>query len=557
MNVQVYSFCALACISLTGLLIAQTYPQWWLDQGVVLAQPPAAPSEPGYDFAVYDAWMTDNYAVANLGQAKNLAAAAFNAMDTLQNGSAAAVVENMVYGFSTAPEDNYVPLTIGQLKALSAPFYDVMHSRHFAVILSDGNTVAAGSYPWAKDVSSDNFGVANLGQLKHVFSFDLSDWPGNLAPIVTAGEDQEILLPAGRLNLRAIAEDPDQRPEALSLNWTFVSGPSGVTFDDSSQAETGVDFSAQGEYVLRITASDGALSVFDDITVIVSADTDYNGIDDSIDAAWADLLANDPTFVARVNPEFYDPYGVLLGDAQDATDDLSFLPVRPSGLDGVETLQWDYDGDGISNYQEYLNGTSPTDFFNGETPELSIFWGNHQTAAPESFAAKSLYVKVDAAAGNAIFSAPVRFAVSNGAGHLAPVKSTSRLNLFYVQRTNFAGARVYFYTSDLASGSASTTVTASLPTGENVSFILTTDADYVEPLRPPYDFRKKENSNGTVTYTWRTDNPVGDFYVQREQPIRSGNWVQLFSVPYSSLEAPTDRNRYTVTVDSNYNVVSP
>lgn len=103
---------------LIGVVIAQAYPQWWLDRGVVSSQPPAAPGESGHDPVTDNAWMADNYAVANLGQAKNLASAAFTTMDEAEDGSAGSAIEDTVGAFSTAPEDNFVPLTIGQLKAL-------------------------------------------------------------------------------------------------------------------------------------------------------------------------------------------------------------------------------------------------------------------------------------------------------------------------------------------------------------------------------------------------------------------------------------------------------
>ena len=75
-------------------------------------------------------------------------------------------------------------------------------------------------------------------------------------------------------------------------------------------------------------------------------------------------------------------------------------------------------------------------------------------------------------------------------------------------------------------------------------------------LSPPYDFREIDNGDGTTTYTWRSNHGTGDFTVKEEQPLRSGNWVPLFSVAYSSLDAPTDGDRYTVTVDANQSVIS-
>ena len=106
---------------------------------------------------------------------------------------------------------------------------------------------------------------------------------------------------------------------------------------------------------------------------------------DYIDVLWAALIASDPDFVAAVHADFYDPGGVLIGDPDDPSDDRAFLPVEPTDTTGLSSLQWDYDGDTISNYQEYLDGTDPTDFFNGGTPTLRIYGGDGQSAAPVLF----------------------------------------------------------------------------------------------------------------------------------------------------------------------------
>lgn len=81
------------------------------------------------------------------------------------------------------------------------------------------------------------------------------------------------------------------------------------------------------------------------------------------------------------------------------------------------------------------------------------------------------------------------------------------------------------------------------------------DSNPNNSLSPPYDFKETDNGDGTTTYTWRSNHGTGDFSVQEEQPQGSGNWVQLFSVPYSSLAAPTGDDRYTVTVDASDNVI--
>jgi hypothetical protein len=93
----------------------------------------------------------------------------------------------------------------------------------------------------------------------------------NLALTVDAGPDRSVPL-AQSLALSGTVTDDGQPVDLalLSLLWTKVSGPGTVTFADATAASTMADFSAAGDYVLRLTASDGELSAFDELTVSVT-----------------------------------------------------------------------------------------------------------------------------------------------------------------------------------------------------------------------------------------------------------------------------------------------
>lgn len=247
-----------------------TYPQWWETQGVVLEQPPPASGEPGYDSATYDVWMEDNYAPANLGQAKHLAAAAFSTMEVGLAGSAGTGIADMVTGFSTAPEDNYVPLLIGQLKFLAEPFYNQMHTAGFTVTLSDGTVIADGNYPWAPSSPvADNYAPANLGQLKHIFSFDLTDWPpggdddgdgllDDFEAAILASSGLGLFDPGGLLTgIAAILPSQPQDTTGLSpVQWDF----DGDGIDNLTEQQQGTDptdfYNGQaGDYAVALTAA--------------------------------------------------------------------------------------------------------------------------------------------------------------------------------------------------------------------------------------------------------------------------------------------------------------
>jgi hypothetical protein len=97
---------------------------------------------------------------------------------------------------------------------------------------------------------------------------------GNQVPVVNAGTSQTITLPANA-NLNGTVSDdglPDP-PGAVTTSWSKVSGPGSVTFGDSSAVDTTASFSAAGSYVLRLTATDGQLESFDEITIAVEDQT--------------------------------------------------------------------------------------------------------------------------------------------------------------------------------------------------------------------------------------------------------------------------------------------
>jgi hypothetical protein len=95
---------------------------------------------------------------------------------------------------------------------------------------------------------------------------------GDGLPIVNAGPEQRITLP-NTATLAGTATDDGLplSPGVLTTTWVQISGPSQVTFATPHNLTTKVTFSAPGTYVLRLTASDGALAVDSDVTVEVLA----------------------------------------------------------------------------------------------------------------------------------------------------------------------------------------------------------------------------------------------------------------------------------------------
>lgn len=93
--------------------------------------------------------------------------------------------------------------------------------------------------------------------------------PTNLPPTVNAGADQTLASPQSA-SLSGSASD-DGIPGALTTTWSLVSGPSSVTFADSSQLATTVSLPSTGTYVIRLTADDGAKTSSDELTIVVGS----------------------------------------------------------------------------------------------------------------------------------------------------------------------------------------------------------------------------------------------------------------------------------------------
>ncbi len=100
----------------------------------------------------------------------------------------------------------------------------------------------------------------------------------NAEPVVNAGADLAITLPASA-TLGGSASDDGLPTATLTTTWSTVSGPGTASFTNAATASTNVTFSAPGTYVLRLSASDGALTSADEATITVApAPTSGSGL---------------------------------------------------------------------------------------------------------------------------------------------------------------------------------------------------------------------------------------------------------------------------------------
>ena len=143
------------------------YPAWWFEQGAIpqKTQPPKAqPSWPD-DYA-----LPDDFAVANIGQLKNICIKAAQEFNAHLPGGAGTEINALIDGWTAPPapgvvRDDYAMVNLGQLKVAAKLFYDRLKTFNLVT-----------DYPWAGSAQpADDYAAANLGQLKAIFSFDLNN----------------------------------------------------------------------------------------------------------------------------------------------------------------------------------------------------------------------------------------------------------------------------------------------------------------------------------------------------------------------------------------------
>lgn len=127
-----------------------------------------------------------------------------------------------------------------------------------------------------QSVSSQNFihdfnqtGLISAADIAGVKSRSGLPPPANLAPVVNAGTNQTLVLPATAALSGTASDDGQPAPANLALTWSRVSGPATVAFANANSAATTATFTLAGTYVLRLSAFDGQLTSTSDVTVKV------------------------------------------------------------------------------------------------------------------------------------------------------------------------------------------------------------------------------------------------------------------------------------------------
>lgn len=193
------------------------------------------------------------------------------------------------------------------------------------------------------------------------------------------------------------------------------------------------------------------------------------------------------------------------------------------GYVGVDPYQ-DKDDDGLTNLQEYLQGSNPTDYYNGQLPTIIAVSGTPQTGPVGGFAPQPLVVQVTDANGVPLVGAPIKFQVD--AGLLQASNSAAPANSLFVLTDTNGQIPVFFQLP--ASANTTCTVTASATSnGQNVSATFTITCDdgtgtFASPFAPT-NFVSQGNPDGSLDMSW-TNNTDDQTPVEVEIQQADGSW---------------------------------
>jgi len=153
---------AVVALALAGLVLLlpdvfSAPPAWWAQRGVLNATQDQ-----------------NNYLAITVGQLKNIAVKAMDEMDAKLPDGAGAAIHTMVddWRANKAAQNQFSAATVGQVKAVSKLYYDRLNPL---------DPLAKVGYPWLSYTPiAENYAVANVGQVKNLFKFIVPDIVGNI-----------------------------------------------------------------------------------------------------------------------------------------------------------------------------------------------------------------------------------------------------------------------------------------------------------------------------------------------------------------------------------------
>ena len=139
-------------------------------------------------------------------------------------------------------------------------------------VISPTNAIAVAMIAEGAPVGARSLSVQTGGELVTLPNgFTIKPRVENKPPVVNAGPDLAVKLPANANLAGSVVDDGLPVGSTMSQTWTKFAGPGTVTFENASALSTTASFSSPGTYTLRLTASDSILTAFDDVSVQVGS----------------------------------------------------------------------------------------------------------------------------------------------------------------------------------------------------------------------------------------------------------------------------------------------
>ncbi len=266
----------------------------------------------------------NNKGPANIGQAKYMVKCALESLSTVSPTLASSIeadlvgpgkaLDTLVVPVTPSPEwkqAQKAPLLVGQLKAISAPFYNQINSALPQWLetqrIQNGTNLAGTHLPWSQDTHPENKSMATNGQLKAVFALRFNT-------LVTDSDGDGLTdTEENRLGTNPYHDDSDN--DGIKDKTELLSALDPLNPDtDGDQLTDGFEPTI--------------------LTIPTNPDTDNDTISDGEEIA------------SGTNPLLPDTDGDGLTDAQEKN-----LHTNP--------LLADTDGDGINDGTEITTGTNP------------------------------------------------------------------------------------------------------------------------------------------------------------------------------------------------------
>lgn len=187
----------------------------------------------------------------------------------------------------------------------------------------------------------------------------------------------------------------------------------------------------------------------------------------------------------------------------------------------------DEDGDGLTNLQEWQQKSDPQDYYNGITPFITLVDGDQQQVMPDRFTLDPLKVQVCNAQNAPLVNAPVEFKITRGAGRLSTVRYGASAGTVLVRTDAQGYAEIYLkvHSDDTVPNVALATAKGYAVQG--VSFTALTS--YNLPPAAPLNMNAVQTGTQSTEVTWEdASSDEVNFVIERSGDML--NWTVVGTV---------------------------